>query len=322
MKRTLPLLFCLLTLIFSSCKKSINCGVPCDYNEELVFNGGFEGVTIEQNGTKAHINGIDTAFTEKNNWDDWDKGDDVPFFNINYEDGDISQRKADLVDDPIHPGNTVLHYDIKSTNVFKRNDPLKSRIQVQMVDMQCIREYYHTVDIMFPSDMAQLKSYPDKIIWLSIFEFWNNGNWTGERFPFRITVSLHKEKEVEADLHYNVHAQTFKKPNNFTDVWNETATNFAIPFDQWMELELYVLEGDENNGRFYMAVTPEGGTKEVLFDINNTTQHPKEKCPDGFTHIQPLKWYTSHDLTQYMKDEGKSLEVYWDDWQLWKNKQP
>ena len=321
MKATLSI--AILLLLLGSCKKkSVNCGAECTENEELIFNSGFEGVSLMQNGNNARIIGVDTTFTEFNNWNDWYGGNDKGSISIYYEDGDINQRFAEIIEDPLNPGNRVLHYDIQSTNVFTENDPTKSRIQLQLHDTKCMKEYYQKVDIMLPSEMEQLKAFPNKINWLSVFEFWNNGNWTGEKYPFRITVTLHKEKEVGADLHFNVHAQTFKKPNNFTGIWNETNTSFSIPFDQWMSLELYVLEGDENNGRFYMAATPSGGTKEVLFDIYNSTQHPEEKCPDGFTHVHPMKWYSSHELTQYMKDNGKSLEIYWDNWELYKNKEP
>ena len=63
----------------------------------------------------------------------------------------------------------------------------------------------------------------------------------------------------------------------------------------------------------YMSVTPDGGSEQVLFNVVETTQHPKEKCPDGFTHVQPLKWYTSSELVEHMKTAGYSLEIYWDD---------
>ena len=315
----------IMTSLLGSCrKKSTNCGLECTQNEELLFNFGFEDVLLSQNDNRAEISGIDAGYTSNNNWNEWNSTADNPAgtISIYYEDGDISQRTAELTSDPLDASNQVLHYKINSTNVSKNNKPSKSRIQMELHDTECIKEYYQTVKIMLPSSMTILEDYPDKIHWLSIFEFWNNGNWTNEKYPFRITVGLNKISTASDNLHLKVDAQTFKKPNNFKTIWEETATSFDIPFDQWMELELYVLEGDESNGRFYLAVTPDGSAKQVLFDINNTTQHPKEKCPDGFTHIHPLKWYTSHELTDFAKGEGESLEIYWDDWRVWRNKTP
>lgn len=88
-----------------------------------------------------------------------------------------------------------------------------------------------------------------------------------------------------------------------------------------MQIEVCIKEGNENNGVFYMSVTPDGASKIELFNITNITHHSKEKCPDGFSHFQPLKFYTSDKLIQYMKSENKNLPIMWDDWKLYKNKQ-
>jgi len=89
-----------------------------------------------------------------------------------------------------------------------------------------------------------------------------------------------------------------------------------------MEIEIYIKEGDSENGRFYMSVTPEGGTKQILFDISNTTHHPKEKCADGFTHFEAMKIYTSDDNINYMNEANKELSIFWDDWEIHVNKEP
>jgi hypothetical protein len=89
-----------------------------------------------------------------------------------------------------------------------------------------------------------------------------------------------------------------------------------------MEIELYIKEGDENNGRFYMAVSLENGSKIVLFDIYNNTQHPKEKCADGFTHFEAMKIYVGEDDINYMKDANKELAIFWDNWKFYQNKTP
>lgn len=73
---------------------------------------------------------------------------------------------------------------------------------------------------------------------------------------------------------------------------------------------------------FYLALTPDSGDKIVLFDVIKTTQHPKEKCPDGYSDFNPMKLYTSGDLVSYMNDNYKKLEVLWDDWKLYANKKP
>jgi hypothetical protein len=38
--------------------------------------------------------------------------------------------------------------------------------------------------------------------------------------------------------------------------------------------------------------------------------------------FNPMKLYTSKELIDFMKSRGKTLQIYWDDYKLWKNKQP
>ena len=66
-----------------------------------------------------------------------------------------------------------------------------------------------------------------------------------------------------------------------------------------MEIELYIKEEDQNNGQCYLPITPDGKSKIELFNIINSTQ-----CPDGLTHLQPLRFYTSDKLINYMNDVG------------------
>ncbi|PWL27354.1 MAG: hypothetical protein DCO96_11460 [Fluviicola sp. XM-24bin1] len=138
-----------------------------------------------------------------------------------------------------------------------------------------------------------------------------------------MSVNLYKEEGAGNAVNFRVKSDYQKcRSCQWKEVWGETATNFPLVFGKWMEVEMYIKEGDENNGRFYMAVTPENGSKIVLFDITNTTQHPKEKCPDGFTHFEPMKMCTSGDNINHMRNAGKELSLYWDDWKLYLNKTP
>jgi hypothetical protein len=74
------------------------------------------------------------------------------------------------------------------------------------------------------------------------------------------------------------------------DVWNEVCTDIEIPFNTWIEIELYILEGNSQNGIFQMSITLENQEQKKLFSIQNFTHHPKETCPDGFSHIHPLNF--------------------------------
>ena len=308
-----------------SCKKkSINCGVDCGSQiEALVFQTGFENTTLT-NGAyfNADFDGVDPNFAEKSDWNAFKAHDKIGYVEIGYEDGNDEQRKASIVDDPDSVGNKVLKYQIFEPHI-KVGTNHKGRIQLSVHENKCIKELYQKVKLKLHPDMAFLKARNQKLYWFTLFEFWNNGAWTKEKYPFRVSVNLFKEEGTAKEINFRVKSDYQNcRTCDWKEVWGETATDFPIVFGQWMEIELYIKEGDTENGRFYMAVTTAGGSKQVLFDIKNTTQHPKEKCPDGFTHFEAMKIYTSDENINYMKESNKALSIYWDDWQLYVNKQP
>jgi hypothetical protein len=315
-----------LILIFSCKKKSINCGLECsEQTEELLFQSGFEGTTLTKGEYfDAYFSGMDANYTEKSSWEEFEEHDNIGFAKIGYEDGSDDQRLASIVEDPDSAGNEVLKFQIMEPHI-KEGSKKKGRVQLNVSQNNCIKEIYQTIKLKLHPDLAHLKNWQERFSWFSLFEFWNNADWTREKYPFRVTVNLFKEDEGVVDNLY-FHAKGDYKKNckncKWHKEWEQTGDNFAVPFGKWMEIEMYIKEGDSGSGRFYMAVTPEDGDKVVVFDIANTTQHPKEKCADGFTHTQPLKLYTSDKTVNFMKDVNKELVVYWDDWKFYKNKQP
>lgn len=307
----------------SSCKKkSVNCELECgEQTEELMFQTGFEGTTITSGEYENdNFSGTDPNFTSSNSWSNFIAHSKIGFVEIGYEDGEDNQRKASIVSDPDSVGNNVLKYQIFEPHI-KEGSNYKGRIQLAVHDNNCIKEVYQTVKLKLHPDLAHFQDRADRLYWFTIFEFWNNGAWTKEKFPFRVSVNLYKEEGSGNPINFRVKAD-YLKTGKWNEVWGETNTSFPITFGEWLEIELYIKEGDENNGRFYMAVTPENGTKITLFDISNTTQHPKEKCADGFTHFETMKMYLGEDDINSMKNAGKELIIYWDDWKLYQNKQP
>jgi len=314
------IIFC---FIFSCKDKSTNCGKVCDNTQELIFQTGFNNATISNTkGSWYDISGIDSQYTSVNNWDTFDENPVIGEFKINCEDGNESQRWAKIQKDPEDAANNVLAFHISEPHI-REGTWKKGRVQVDVNRNNCIKEYYQTVRLYLHPDMAYLKEWNEAFAWLSLFEFWNNANWTGEKYPFRVTVNLNKAKKGKVDaIYFNAHSDKYKGLGNWKTIWEETNTSVPVLFGKWLDIEVYIKEGDQNSGRFYMSVTPKDGTKQVVFDITNYTQHPDEKCPDGFSDIHPLKFYTSDDLINYMKDGGKNLEIYWDDWKVYRNVRP
>lgn len=295
----------------------VDNNAECTYapNERL-FNFGFENVTIFYSGKNAFFSGIDAAFSTHNNWDEW-----MANLRIYFEGDDATQRNATIVADLENPNNSVLKCEIISTNNGE-----KARVDFNYKDITCMREYHQTCKVYLPKpNMDHLQQYSESINWLTMFEFWTNKDMPKK---FRVNAGLYKPAGAGEELVFRAKADEFNNPfnhNDYTPIWDEKATDFPVPFGQWLEIELYILEGDADNGRFYMAMTYEENSNkqtQVLFDINNYTTHSQENNQEGYTRIQPLKWYTNGDIVNHMKDGGYSLDVYWDDLVVHRNKQP
>ena len=289
----------------------------------MIFQTNFEGSVITDEGNSARLSGRDMSLDSLSDWATLEDHANIGGVQIYYEDGTLTQRFAEITEDPINPDNQVLHFKITEPHIDAGGGKKKGRVQLTLSDNKCIREYYQTVKLYLHPDMAYLKQWQEKITWLSLFGFWNNANWTGEPYPFRVTLNLVKTTTGAADaLYFQAKADHQSALGKWEDDWRVTAEDFSVPFGQWMDLELYIKEGDDDKGRFYLSVTLEGEPKNVLFDITNNTQHADEECPDGFSHFQPLKFYTSDRLIRFMGDNGKNLDIYWDAWRVYLNREP
>jgi hypothetical protein len=335
MERILKLFFYLVVL-----NVSFSCGSDQDEQSggmegELLFRSGFEpdSRVVHQSESLTSdddIVGQDLSVEGPSDWvNDIDKSQNLGNFNLQYQGGDSSMRFARIVPEPGNPDNQVLHFRLKQANV---GDGQKARIQANIYEsrnqnMPGIRELYQSMRLFIPEEMAVLKNYPAKISWLTIMEVWNNIQWVDDPYPFRITVGIGKPAAAPGELHFMVGAEDYQYPEGdqggkYLEIWHEMNTQLAVPLGKWMELEYYIREGDNETGRFYLAMTPEGGEKQVVFNITDFTHNTKDSEPDGITLWNPMKLYTSRQLMDYVRNQGLSLQVYWDDFSIWKDRRP
>lgn len=296
----------------------------------LLFHSGFEkGSTIIHKSalqtSDDDIIGKDLSVSAPNDWvKDIDESPNLGFFSLQYQGGDTTMRFARIIPEPGNPKNKVLHFWVNQANV----DGIKTRIQANIYadkskKNEGIKELYQSVKLFLPSDMEVLKSYPDKITWLTILEVWNNIQWVDDPYPFRISVTIGKPTDQKSELHFKVDAEDFDySGKKYYELWHDSNTTIDVPIGKWFTLEYYIKEGNARSGRFYMAITPEGGRKKVIFDIVNFTHNSKDPNPDGITLWNPMKLYTSKSLVEYVRDQGKALQIYWDDFSVWKNRSP
>lgn len=239
---------------------------------------------------------------------------------VEFEAGSDVERGAEVVDVPGERGNHALRFWLAKPNVLGTGGrPAKGRVQMDVYGNEGIRELAMSVRMYLHPDFNIVRSFPGTIDWLTISEWWNNASWTGEKFPFRITVNLVKEAPgPNGVMLFQVHAQTLDTGRNRWEypVWSQINRTFAVPVGRWVTLDYGFVEGNADSGRFFLAATVNGGRRTVIFDIKGYTHHPEDLQPEGLSHFNPVKLYTSSRLIEFVRESGGSMEIMWDDFEL------
>jgi len=311
-------IFILLCVICNSCNNKHE-----KYPElPLLFQSGFEpsSTIIPYRGVHT-FKGKDETLKEKNDWDlDMDQIADKHLFN--YTGGDDAQRFAQVVPDPVNPKNHVL--------LFQINEPweadggqYKARVQYELYDIKTgLTTFYQTVKIFLPESFKVVRKYPQRIGWLTIMEIWNDITWSQSvPYPFRITLGMGKSTSEESDLSFILGAEDYVTMDNgrqrYIRIWSEKNEDIKVPIGEWFTMHYYFKEGNAENGRFIVSIETSKHGEQTVFDITNFTHNTKDPNPKGVTDFNPLKLYTSEDLTNFVKAQGESLQIYWDDFKLY-----
>lgn len=309
---------------------------PLAVNEPLgpvIFRSGFEpdsaGVANPSDaGLITRITGTDHSVSAPNNWttdlDGYSQFGDLVF--EYHSGGDTSSaRYARIVNDPTPggSGNKVLQYWLGSSG----GTADRGRVQALLRNNANLTEVFYKFRMYLHPDIELVKQSVDPNGWFTLAEFWNQPSWiAGAQYPFRISLNLTKDLGVGKPFKFRVSGQTTpvsggEDTEEFTTVWEEK-NHWNVPTGTWLDGEIYYKEGNAGTGRFYFAIAPEGQEKRVVFDINNWTYHPQNPAPAGLTHFHPFKLYTSRSLTNFVKDRGGALQIYWDDIQFWPSMAP
>lgn len=302
------------------------CDLPCDDGPELLFRSGFEPDTFGD-AELTQIHGVDHSVGPPNDWDAIDvPPSPIVWAAIGYEGGLPSQRYATLAPDPTDSSNTVLHFWLHEPSAKTEGGEVKGRVQLTM-HTSCMARIYHRVRLYLHPDFNLLLEYLPEINWLMLLQYWTDGNWTGEPHPFRLSVDLYKPPGEATEFNIRARGTIMPIPpeEGQLDVWVETNTDVAVPVGQWMTVEAAIEQGSEGSGRFWLAVTPDGGTQTVVFDVHHATEHLGETCRDGFRYTAPLQLYTSEAIVNYVGNAAeeepgveRALQMYWDDLEIWR----
>ncbi|MBC8011266.1 MAG: hypothetical protein H7067_14360, partial [Burkholderiales bacterium] len=283
----------------------------------LVFKTGFGGDTRVEpsSGTDDQLVGTDSAPGHKS-----DLAADLGLseVSIQYTGGQLSQRHGKLVPDPANSKNQVLEFWLGEPWSASENQ-VKARVQANFYGFKTgYREFYQSVRVYLHPDLRALREYPSSIKWLTLAEFWNDRYWGGDPYGFRITAGIGKPSAAESDLNFILDAQG----PGARPIWMAKNETIKVSLGKWFTLDTYFLEGDAATGRFYVAMTPDGGARKVVFDVTGWTRNPTDPAPGGMTDWNPLKLYTSKELVRFMQAKDRRLAVYWDDYELWTGRRP
>jgi Secretion system C-terminal sorting domain/Putative metal-binding motif len=284
---------------------------------ELIFHSGFEPntTTNDESSSSVDLIGIDASVSAPNDWEnDLDDHPNIGSFKIQYQGGDETERLALIAPDPENPSNSTLQFWI-----VEPNSGNNGRIQGNLYGNNGLYKLFYSVRLYLPADFNVLKNAPFDFRFLTLMEFWNNANWTDEDYMFRIKVNLAKVVETADSLHIRAAGQMRGSGSWGDYIWDVTNTDFVVPVQKWMTLKVYFVEGDACTGRFRLSITPDGEPETIVHDIKDFTHHPDNPNPDGLSHFNPIKLYTSDETVEYMTGAGGLLNVFWDDFELWKD---
>ena len=317
MQTKLVVVLLLLATTSSSAQESLGDGT-------LLFQSGFEPSTqlYDQSSSWVDIRGTDRSSDISNVWGEQFGGEKLGSFRIQYGGGEPNYRLASITSDEEYPGNHFLRFWMKEVNQDRgASYGGKGRIQATIAGNRQLKNFYYRVRMRFSSDWQHLRDWDQPMGWLILSEFWNNANWTKEGHPFRIHLAMSKVEGKSKSLRFSVGAQ-LDENRRWKQLWHETANGFDIPLEKWISVECFLKEGNENHGQYFLAVTPDGGSRQVLFDIRNLTHHPEDSEPDGFSQFQPLKLYTHRINVDRVREKSGALQIDWDDFEIWTDREP
>ena len=285
----------------------------------LLFQTGFEPTTHTLPSEFPKFAGKDETLDDKNDWEEGLRQLAGSVY-LNSTDGKVSQRFATIIPEPGNTDNHVMHFQMDE--VWMNGEYRSARVQCDFYGIRTgLKEFYETIRLFLPDDFKAVRKYPQQINWLTILEIWNNVTWS-QRVPygFRITLGIGKTTEEESDLIFILDAEDCELFENgrqrYTKVWVDKNHDIKVPIGEWFTMHYYFKEGNAETGRFIVTLETKKNGEQTVFDITNFTHNTGDPEPNGVTEFNPFKLYTSMDLATFVKDQGKNLHVYYDDFKL------
>ena len=265
---------------------------------KLLFKSGFEG--------NVTVSDMDISGSDGMDWQvDLEGYDAVQGFWL-YNGGDDSF--AEVRTDPTDDENRCLYMQVDRGK--------RMQCELNFREAADYQQVYVQYRVYWPCHLGNLSEYPDRISWFTFLEIWehHNDNQGGDQAgKTRWTFSFLKDKGEGDPLYWGVSAQGAQP--DWHNLWRERNRSVPIPFGKWSLFEIFFKRGKGENGWIWMAITPEGEDRQVIFDLHKDTEHPVDPMP--LRSFQLWKLYTHARIVDWMRDHYRPISGYYDDFEWW-----
>ncbi len=315
-----------------------------NFAQTTLFNTRYEPTTSLNAVTlnRQSFEGVDGSAPAPNDWDALpDYGRNLPpiwIFNGLTEGMQASDMIASIDEDPLDSENNVLKFTIDEpntdngrlqTNVKYEQDYLYGQPKYQngLKHIRYTTKLYIPDDFewMLASDIEDEDIYNTTYNFMTLAEFFNSESDTySVGNSFRISLNLHKQ-EYEDYFKLTIKGEPYVY-DDMEEVWKwgdedwhvtstqkigKVSSGLDFELNQWLNLDVTLVEGDDNNGRFILKIN-----STTIFDITDNTHHVEDERLDGFHHIMPQKLYTRKTVVDAFTLNSATLHVFWDDFLL------
>lgn len=231
---------------------------------------------------------------------------------LNKNGGTNEERWAAITNDTTGTGN-VLEMGIAATNVSEG----KGRVQFG-ANINSFRTVKWRYKALLNADHNLLKTYPSTFTWFTLSSAYSDNTWNSA-YPFVMSSDIEKQASgTVANLYLRARGRPYDATTYtpLSATWTQTQNTVPVPIGQWFTLEHEIYDGDAGSGDYKIYITPNGGSRTLVLDVNNTTRHPSKTATNGVTAITPLKYYMGSDVINHVVAGGGKLVMQVDDLQM------
>jgi hypothetical protein len=288
---------------------------------DLVFRTGFEAGTVGVGGPDLKdLTGSDGTVPGPNDWvRDLEGYPSIGDFNIEYVAGSSGQRGAGLVDDPTGSVNPVTRAKNRVLRFWTRKAETAqytARVQTQVYGNHDLTEATQRVRMYLHPDIRLLESYPGTVNWFTLQEMFPRPAWTGTPDSYRMGLQIIKDGGAGKKFYFRWNAE---QQSPTVAYWSAKAQDAEVPFGKWFTAETYYRMGDKNTGRLTFSIAVDGGPMRTIIDVHDATTNANAPLTPLLDWC-PHKLYVNPLYIDYVTQRGGTVQVFWDDWELWAGK--